>query len=339
MVGSEAVETVLAAELAARRRDVQAVDPSLLPDVDRVIRFTLSGGKRIRPQFLWWGWRAAGGEPSGPRAAEAWRAAGSLELIQTSALVHDDIIDNSATRRGQPSVHAAVGVSVAILLGDLALIWADDMFHRAGRALRAGDEAFSAWAGMRTEVIAGQLLDLAAASHIDDDPAAQAERAQQVNRFKTAAYTVERPLHLGAALAGGPAELTTALRRFGVDVGLAFQLRDDLLGVFGDAAITGKPAGDDLIEGKQTLLLATARQSLSPDRRVELDAGIGVTDDPVEVRRLADIIASSGAPAQMESQITRLVESGAAALSEVAIDAEVRAALTALASSATRRTS
>ncbi|MEO5833010.1 MAG: polyprenyl synthetase family protein [Nakamurella sp.] len=319
------VNAVLQDVLQQHRHEVAAVDTRLLPLVDRLIRFAGTGGKRLRPQFLWWGWRAAGGDPEGARADAAWASAASLELIQASALAHDDIIDNSDIRRGEPSLHVAVGVSPALLLGDLALAWADDLFTDGAVALGAPAEAFAAWRGMRTEVIAGQLLDLTA-----DGSAAD---ARQVNRFKTAAYTVERPLHLGAALAGGSAELVTALRGYGVHLGQAFQLRDDLLGVFGDAAVTGKPAGDDLVEGKQTLLLAVARDRLSAADRAELDAGLG---DPAQVPRLTALVAASGAPQVIEDEIADELTAALAALE--AVPEPARAALTELAGIATRRT-
>jgi geranylgeranyl diphosphate synthase type I len=334
---ASAIGPILATELDARRADVAIVDERLVPVVDRLIRFTLDGGKRLRPQFLWWGWRAAGGQEDGKPAASALRAAASLELIQASALVHDDIIDNSDTRRGQPSMHVTVGVSAAILLGDLALAWADDMFTAAARQLDAADEAFDAWRSMRTEVLAGQLLDLRAAAEPDDDPATQASDARRVNRFKTAAYTIERPLHLGAALAGASATTVAALRAYGTAVGQAFQLRDDLLGVFGDAAVTGKPAGGDLIEGKNTVLLATARQRLSPSLRVELDRGIGRDGGPVQVQRLAELVAGSGAPEIIEDEISALLDSGVAALDEPGLAPAAVDALRKLATAATRR--
>ena len=238
------------------------------------------------------------------------RVGAALELIQACALIHDDVIDRSDSRRGRPSTHRAVakqhadaglggdaehyGVSAAVLLGDLALAWADDLYAAGAQALGAVDRSLPVWRSMRTEVLSGQLLDLVATAAVSSDPAAQAADALRINRFKTAAYTVERPLHLGAALAGAGPETVAALRTYGADVGIAFQLRDDLLGVYGDPAVTGKPAGDDLLEGKRTLLLATARAALSGELLAELDAGIGAADaDPV---RLAAIITGTGAP-------------------------------------------
>ncbi len=341
------LQAVLAAELDERRREVLAVDPRLGGLVDHLVRFVLDGGKRIRPEFLFCGWRAAAhdravmqgddqdseGSGQDPMPAAVITVAAALELIQACALLHDDVIDRSDTRRGAPSTHRAVakshadaglagdaehfGVSAAVLLGDLALAWADDLFAAGAAALGAADRALPVWRAMRTEVLSGQLLDLQAAAGIGVDPAAQAADALRVNRFKTAAYTVERPLHLGAALAAAGADTVTALRAYGADVGVAFQLRDDLLGVFGDPAVTGKPAGDDLLEGKRTLLLATARSLLGarPELLAELDDGIGAAG--ADAARLAALIDASGARAEMERRISDLVASGIGALDAV----------------------
>ena len=230
----------------------------------------LGGGKRIRPTFAWWGWRGAGGSVDAPEALSVLRAVSALELIQACALVHDDLMDASALRRGRPTVHVAFarrhadagwhgrparfGAAAAILLGDLAMVWADDMFHTCGLPQETLVRAGVPWRAMRTELLGGQYLDVLHQATRDASQAA----ALRIDRYKTAAYTVERPLHLGAALAGAGPELVDGYRRFGADIGIAFQLRDDLLGVFGDPAVTGKPAGDDLREGKRTLLLAIA---------------------------------------------------------------------------------
>lgn len=345
----------LADELAVRRGEVVQIDPRLGTPVDELIRFTLHGGKRLRPQFLWCGWLAGGGPTDGPQADAALSAAASLELIQACALVHDDIIDRSETRRGEPSTHRAMaklhagqgfagdgehyGVSIALILGDLALAWADDMFDAAALALPAPAEAWTAWRAMRTEVLAGQLLDLRTAVG-SPDPAQQAQDAMTVNRYKTAAYTVERPLHLGAALAGASAGTVAALRAFGRDVGIAFQLRDDLLGVFGDPVVTGKPAGDDLVEGKKTLLLATARTELArtPDLLAELDAGVGAVTTEHQVSWLIELIAGTRAVEQMEQRIAALFDSGMRALERAVLPTEALDRITALAVAATQRT-
>jgi geranylgeranyl diphosphate synthase, type I len=329
LVNPERLQAVLSRELARRRSEVVHIDPRLAGMVDLLIGFVNTGGKRLRPEFLWCGWISAG--TGGTAEADAVLEVGAaLELIQACALVHDDVIDKSERRRGGPSTHRAVakvhadaglagdsehfGVSAAVLLGDLALAWADDLYLAGAHALAAVDRSLPVWRSMRTEVLSGQLLDLLVTAAVGAEPAAQASDAMRVNRFKTAAYTVERPLQLGATLAGAGAQTVAALRSYGVDVGIAFQLRDDLLGVYGDPTVTGKPAGDDLIEGKRTLLLATARAALVGNRDLlaEFDAGVGtVGADPA---RLAAIIASTGAPDVLEQQITELVDSGLAAL-------------------------
>lgn len=357
-MNQDRLQDLLSAELARRRAEVVAVDGRLAPSVDLLTRFVMRGGKRLRPEFLWCGWSAAGGAADGAEAEDVLTVGAALELIQTCALIHDDIIDRSERRRGGPSTHRAVadehadaglagdsahfGVSAALLLGDLALAWADDLFTASAQALRAVDSALPIWRSMRTEVLAGQLLDLLVTASITTDPDQQAADALRVNRFKTAAYTVERPLQLGAVLAGAGGATVAALRRYGADIGIAFQLRDDLLGVFGDPTVTGKPAGDDLQEGKRTLLLASARSQLAGGPLLaELDAGIGRSE--VDPGRLSVIIGDSGAVQEIEKRITALLVSGLDAISAVRDDgrpliAEApRHRLTALAHAATAR--
>lgn len=350
---ADRLHQVITDELDRCRADVLAVDGRLAGSVDLLVEFVADGGKRLRPEFLWCGWLAGGGARTGPGSDSLLRVGGALELLQACALVHDDVIDRSERRRGRPSTHRAVakqhvdaglagdpdhyGVSVAVLLGDLALAWADDLFLAGAAGLAAADAAAPVWRAMRTEVLAGQLLDLAVAASTGHDPAVQEQDALRVNRYKTAAYTVERPLQLGAVLAGAAPPTVDALRRYGADIGVAFQLRDDLLGVFGDPAVTGKPAGDDLAEGKRTVLLATTRAALAGDpvRLAELDAGVGRPDADA----LAQMIAGSGAVGAVEIRIAQLVRSGLAALDGAgpALPDQVRARLVELAGVATAR--
>ncbi len=330
-----AVESVLAAELSARRTEVIAIDDRLADDVDRLISYISSGGKRLRPQFLCWGY-LAGGPDAGPELPlGVIKAAAALELVQACALIHDDIIDHSDVRRGQPSMHRSVqrahasqgwagdsadfGTSTALLLGDLALAWADDLFNDGLADLGHPSGAARAWRAMRSEVLGGQLLDLRISVDEAADPDSAAADAMVVNRFKTAAYTVERPLHLGAALGGASDATTDALRSYGIAIGIGFQLRDDLLGMFGDPSRTGKPAGGDLIEGKRTVLLAMARAALlgRPAELAELDAGIGTPLDAAGVDRLTALVAGTGAPEAIEARIEALVTDGLAALADI----------------------
>jgi geranylgeranyl diphosphate synthase type I len=354
------LQAVITAELGRRRAELVAIDARLAPLADLLVEFVAAGGKRLRPEFLWCGWTAGRADPAADQEPLLLVAA-ALELLQACALIHDDVIDRSESRRGRPSTHRAVakdhagaglagdpdhyGVSAAVLLGDLALAWADDLYVAGAAALAATDRSAPVWQAMRTEVLGGQLLDLLTTASAAADPAQQAVDAMRVNRFKTAAYTVERPLQLGAELAGAPGATVTALRAYGADIGVAFQLRDDLLGVYGDPAVTGKPAGDDLLEGKRTLLLATARAALQaePELLSELDAGIGRPDgDPA---RLAAIIAETGAVDVIERQIAELVNSGLTVLDRLddtgrpVITADARKRLGRLALAATARRS
>ena len=350
----DGIEAALAGFLEARSQEAAAIDPEFAVAVHALTGFVLGGGKRIRPTFAWWGWRGAGGALDAPDALSVLRAVSALELIQACALVHDDLMDASATRRGRPTVHvdfarrhadagwrgspAGFGASAAILLGDLALVWADDLFHSSGLPAAAQARAAVPWRAMRTELLGGQYLDVL--HQATGDTSARA--ALQIDRYKTAAYTVERPLHLGAALAGAGPALVDRYRRFGADVGVAFQLRDDLLGVFGDPDVTGKPAGDDLREGKRTLLLALALEEADRrgDRaaRAAVEGAIGDPDlDAAGVERARAILTELGAVRAVEQRIGTLTGSALDALASADVAEPAAAELAELAVTATRR--
>nr|WP_225443749.1 polyprenyl synthetase family protein [Lolliginicoccus lacisalsi] len=323
------VTSALEAFFASRGPLVEPIGPTYATAVARLEAFVLSGGKRVRPMFAWLGWTAAGGEPSGPGAEQVVTACAALELVQACALIHDDIIDNSDTRRGRPTVHVGFaadhsaskwagsadrfGMAAGIICGDLALAWADDMFSGSGVPGPAMARARPVWAAMRTEVLGGQLLDIVAEASGDG----RRGTAELINRFKTAAYTVERPLHLGAELAGADSQLIEDLRGFGAAIGVAFQLRDDLLGVFGDPAVTGKPSGDDLIEGKRTELLARALDhgdQHDPSAATRLRALLGRELPAGEIDEARAILHDLGAVRAIEARITSLTERALAIL-------------------------
>lgn len=293
--------------LDARAAEVAAIGTPVTEAVEYLRNFVLNGGKRIRPLYVWAGFVAAQGPDE---------SAENIESVLDAA--------------------AHFGQSVAILAGDMALVWAEDMLQDSGLSAEALARTRDAWRGMRTEVIGGQLLDIFLEAQANES----VDLADSVNRFKTAAYTIERPLHLGASIAGADDELITALRNYGRDIGIAFQLRDDLLGVFGDPAITGKPAGDDIREGKRTVLLSLALQQADisdPDASAVIRAGIGKVSDPVEISRIAGLIRETGAEDQVEQRITALTESGLAHLDIDSIPEGVRKQLRHLAIRATER--
>ncbi|WP_229073883.1 polyprenyl synthetase family protein [Actinoplanes sp. DH11] len=340
------VDKALAGFLATQRARLLEIDPALDEVAGTVSAFVLGGGKRLRPAFAYWGFRGAGGVDSD----EVVAAVSALELVQASALIHDDLMDRSDTRRGEPSVHrrfealhvrsgwragaAGFGDSAAVLLGDLALVWSDELLHGSGLPLTDLARARAVFDRMRTEVTVGQYLDVLTQATGDTS----LERAGKVARFKSAKYTVERPLLFGAALAGGGPEVHAAYTAFGLPLGEAFQLRDDVLGVFGDPEVTGKPAGDDLREGKRTYLVAAAFAALAEGSRAELDAGLGDPGlDDAGVRRLREIIRGSGALAATESRIDTLTGEALDALKQAPIEDEARSVLYALAEAATRR--
>lgn len=317
------------------------------PDLEEFARSAVEfvvGGKRLRPQFCYAGWLIAGGAPDDSQLV---KAAASLEWLQASALVHDDLMDGSDTRRGRPSIHrdyekrhlsearqgdpAGFGLSAAVLLGDLMLSWCDEMFQRSGdnSPTFAIDTARTYLDLCKTEVVAGQFLDVIGQTR----PALTVDEAMKVVRYKSAKYTVERPMHIGAALAGGDADLIAALTDVALPLGEAFQLRDDVLGVFGDPSVTGKPAGDDLREGKRTVLVARAAELTDEAGRATLLERLGTSDGIDSVREL---IESSGALAAVETDIARLEDQAESALSS--LGPEAREILGPLALTATRRT-
>jgi geranylgeranyl diphosphate synthase type I len=332
---------------------LEQVTPECSPLVEAVADL-IRGGKRLRPAFCYWGWRGAGGADSEPIV----QAAAALELFQAAALIHDDVMDDSDTRRGMPAVHRRFaglhrgsgwigdgerfGLAGAVLAGDLCLVWSDELFTSCGLApdqLARGRRAFDR---MRTELMGGQYLDMleqAVAGRAQDRAAGEAEqRARRVLRYKSAKYTIEEPLQIGGLLAGADEALLASYSAYGLPLGEAFQLRDDVLGVFGDPAETGKPAGDDLREGKRTVLVAKALERATPAqagrvRRLLGDPGL----DASGVADLREVIVSTGALAETEALIEDLVAASTAALAAAPVADPAREVLAGLVAAATAR--
>jgi geranylgeranyl diphosphate synthase type I len=309
-------------------------------------RISVAGGKKFRAAFCWWGHHAVGA-PDDEQAL--LRACAALELLHASALVHDDLMDASDTRRGHPSTHRTFerehaaagwrggaeqyGAAGALLLGDLLLSWSDELLRRCGLPTERVMSALDVFDLCRSEVITGQFLDVSAQAR----GAADVDAAMTVLRYKSAKYSVERPLHVGAALAGGSTETLQQLSAFGLPLGEAFQLRDDLLGVFGDPEVTGKPAGDDLVEGKRTVLIALALEGAPSADAALLDRSLGTPLSSTDVERLRRIIDDSGAHAQVEAVIEELAGRALAALEKSQVDETARGVLRELASAVTQR--
>jgi geranylgeranyl diphosphate synthase, type I len=313
-------------------------------------RASVSGGKRFRAAFCYWGFRAVTGTAYDAADEDALvRACASLELLHASALVHDDYMDASDTRRGRPATHRGFeaehrrdrwrgdperyGASAAILLGDLLLSWSDELLRRCGLPLERVVAALDVFDRCRTEVISGQFLDVS----VQARGAADVDAAMTVLRYKSAKYSIERPLHIGATLAGGTPEQLHQLSAFGLPLGEAFQLRDDLLGVFGDPDTTGKPAGDDLVEGKRTVLVALALDAAPVQDAARLDAALGSPLSAEQVTGLRRIIDDSGAHEQVEQVIGELAATATGALATADLDAQARGVLLDLATAATVR--
>ncbi|MFD6415726.1 polyprenyl synthetase family protein [Streptomyces sp. NPDC060194] len=331
-----AVGAELARLLHERVARAAATDELFARDVAaRVARFTLDGGKRMRSQFLWWGLRAGGGGRNAEETEAALRLAAGLELIQTCALVHDDVMDGSPVRRGAAAVHASLdaqygvtgsaggaepfGRAAAILVGDLALAWADDLVADLDLPAAARRRIREQWREMRTEMVAGQYLDLHGQATGSRSPA----QAVRTACLKSALYSVERPLALGAALAGADEATTAALRSAGRCAGIAFQLRDDLHGVFGDPRRTGKPVGEDVREGKHTYLMAIARARAGgvPGARDLLERSVGDAGlDAEGLARVQAVLTETGARAVVETKIDRLVAQSMRHLTAAAVE-------------------
>lgn len=332
------VESTLTEFVCAESHALVDVDVALEPLLSAAQDAVLGGGKRVRPQFAYWGWRSVAGPhaPVGP----VLPALAALELLHAFALVHDDVMDRSDTRRGRPTAHRALadghrarrlrgdaahfGDAAAILAGDLLLVWADRLMARADVPAATLREARAAYDRMRVEAIAGQFLDVLGDCARTWSP----ERALRTARLKTAGYTATWPLHYGAALAGagggfarGP--LGRAYTRYGLAVGEAFQLRDDLLGLFGEPAVTGKPVGDDL--GKPTMLLLLAQSRAGAAQRAEIDAVLAAPRP--DVARLAGLVRDTGAPDLLSEMIGERVADARAALAAAPVDDGTRAAL------------
>jgi len=348
------VGTELSAYLDGRAAALAGLGPETT-DVVELARAFATGGKRVRPAFCCWGYLAATGETEVPE--QVLRAAASLDLLHVAALIHDDVMDGSDTRRGLPSAHVqferwhganrrrgsaeVFGRAAAILLGDLLLLWSAEMFAGCGAPAQRLAAAAPLAALMREEVNAGQVLDVTAQTRppLDarSDPASVTDQIRRVVEYKTARYTVIRPLQIGAALGGGSPELLDALARFGSPLGRGFQFRDDVLGVFGDEEVTGKPAGDDLREGKLTVLVANAMANATETEAAELDALLGHPLSSAEVARAQDIITVSGALAATEAEIETSAAQALAALAAAGLSPMASAGLTELVHLATQR--
>ena len=327
-------------------KGLAAAGHGLPGEIVEVLRdFLFAGGKRLRPLLCVAGWQAAG---AGRLTNAVVGAAASLEMFHAFTLIHDDLMDESPTRRGKPTVHhtfAAVhaarpdaqrfGISTALLLGDLALAWSDELLHGAGLDSDQLSRALAVVNGMRTEVMYGQYLDLVASGTATCD----VETALKIAYLKTATYTVERPLHLGAVIAGADDAVLAELSAYGRPLGEAFQLRDDLLGVFGEIRETGKPRLDDLRDGKHTALLALAYRRADTRQRQILRTLVGdpaLTED--EAHRIRAVLTATGAREEVERMIRVRSEQAHLALDRASFPMAATTVLRRIIDAATSRT-
>lgn len=337
------IQETLTEFIAEHRTIMSEISSDTTPLVDSLAQL-VSGGKRLRPAFAYWGYLASGGKDSDA----ILRACAALEFLQACALIHDDVMDNSDIRRGAPAVHKQFeamhsegnwlsdgprfGAGAAILIGDLALSWADELIFTSGLSSEELVRANDIYHVMRTELMAGQYLDLLEQVRGN----ITVEKSSTVIRFKSAKYTIERPLLMGAAIAGASEKTLSDLSKYGLALGEAFQLRDDMLGVFGDSAETGKPTGDDLREGKQTMLIARARQLGDSAQIALIESSLGNTKlSETEVTAVQQALIDCGVHDDIESRISSLLETALESLAD--LPNEAKSALTELALMSTKR--
>ncbi|MGW2490452.1 polyprenyl synthetase family protein [Streptomyces sp. NPDC001606] len=326
----------------AQEADLLAdVDPGLAPVAEQ-LEAAVTDGKRLRAAFCYWGWRAAGQ----PDSEALLRAAASMELVHAAAVVHDDLIDDSPLRHGRPTAHVALrgaaaahprpdaaARSLAMLVGDLLMALAGQLFATSGLPAAFLARARPLWSLLARELIAGECLEILHTGAVPDTTA-----SLKVIRYKTAKYTVEQPLLIGGTLAGAGEPLRAGYSAYGLPLGEAFQLRDDLLGLFGDPALTGKADTDDVRGCRPTALLAETWRIAGPDERRRLrelldDDGA----DPAGVDAVREVMRRLGAPDRVEKMIAARVEQALDALQELTVPAPAADALAALARAATVR--
>lgn len=329
--------------LAAERARWVELEPALAQPIDEIRRLALSGGKRLRPAFCHWGFVGAGGGTDDQIDIDAGAA---FELMHACALFHDDVMDDADSRRGQRTAHMVAadehaeqcwagesrrfGEGVAILVGDLAFVYADQLLAAASPA------AMAIWNELRIELNIGQYLDILGSVTRTRDLAA----SERICRYKSGKYTIERPLHLGAVLAAPERadELLPHLSAYGLPLGDAFQMRDDVMGAFGDEAVTGKPVGGDLVEGKPTPLLARATRSATAAQRQVLEL-VGDPDMSAKtVASIQQVIVDTGGLAELEQHISDLAESAVTSLDAAPITAVAKNELRVLAEFVAQRT-
>lgn len=341
-------------ELAERRRQLSAISPETAELADRLLDY-LEGGKLLRPRFCFWGGIAALGQeqPTEAQISALARYGAAIELVQAAALMHDDVIDHSPVRRGRPALHVQAdqyhrdggltgsaedfGTAVAIVLGDLALSWAEQIaagVEGEPRAVAAARREFDA---LRTEVMSGQFLDILHQAGGYSSAVDAEQAALSVIRWKTVPYTVMRPVRIGAALMGGSEQALETLSEWSIEVGTAFQLRDDLLSVIGDQHETGKPIGGDIVEGKRTVLLARTEAAAGAEDRALLAEVVGRAGSSAqEIASVHDLMISTGAVASVVQEVRQRAQHGRLLLADASMLGRTgRAGLGALATLAT----
>jgi len=325
---------------------INEIDVYLKPVASSLSDFVRDGGKRFRPIFCYLGYLGAGGEESDA----AIQVSSSLELVHACALIHDDLMDGSDSRRGKPSLHKyfenlhsqskylgkpeKFGAAAAILIGDLALSWSDQMIYESDSDSLNLKGALPVFYEMRSELMAGQYLDVLEGVIAKSET----ERSRKIAQYKSGKYSIERPLQFGGSLASANSKILESYSEYGLPLGEAFQLRDDILGIFGKSDVTGKPSGDDIREGKRTLLIAMTLEGCNPVQKSKIENSLGKSElSDSEVTSIQEIIVESGALASCEALIENLYTRAIQAIQNSDIEAEVIELLKFMATAATKR--
>jgi geranylgeranyl diphosphate synthase type I len=335
------VDLVLGEFVATETGHLLAIDEDLRPVADQ-LRIATAHGKRLRAAFCYWGWRAVGQ----PDSDALVRAAAAMELVHAAAVVHDDLIDDSRLRHGLPTAHLALrdalggrprphgaARSLAMLTGDLLMSWAGQLFTDSGLPAAYLARARVLWSVLARELVAGECLEILRTGARPD-----VEASLEVVRYKTAKYTVEHPLHIGGALGGASRGLRECYTAYGLPLGEAFQLRDDLLGLFGDPARTGKANTDDITAARPTVLVAHAWAAATGAERRDLRRLLGsrrLHEDGLD--RVRTIMRRTGAPARVEQMVAQRVGTAVDVVRRAALPRDAADALIELAHTATVR--
>jgi len=298
------------------------IDPSSKQMIELLKEFTLRGGKRLRAALVYYGYRCF----SNKNLKEIIKASVTMELIQSYLLIHDDIIDNDDLRRNGPTLHISYkniakrkykkidsnhfGLSMAILAGDICAAFANEIMAKLKIKEKNKIQALNVLNHSLHHVIYGQVLDVLSELRIITN-----KDIEKIHRLKTATYTIESPLHIGALLAGAKQKHLKTLSNYAIPLGKAFQIKDDILGMFGEKEKVGKPVGSDIKEGKKNLLILKALESATPAQRQAIEEALGNQDlTKNQLNQVRAIVIKTGSLSYSQNLAKNLVKKAKSAI-------------------------